>query len=437
MNKNIIWAFLSVFGLFACTEADDLTQRDDNGVVVSFTASGVVADGGGVTRAGENLAKDSTVRILVYRRTGAKANMATDTYIGENTYKVLTDGKLVASLVNADGTAISGPASELRLIQGEYDFYAITPALPVTPEAATNARKVSVKHGVDYATSLTEKGAVTTTSGAVELKILDRKCSKLEFLFDRKSENVISIAIEEVSLTAMATAPLNAILAQSLPDAITSTDAIKLGKSIFTIDATDKYKAKGATIVLPKPAGDFTLGAKMKFNNLTTVVDLTPATVTGLALAKGTRYVFKVALKGGSVTLTLVVANWSGTIDVDAEDLGASNSISIVVGQWDGIDLDGSTGGGNLGGTVGNWTEDPNWETELGNHPELKATTGGVSSWGDATVDAPTGGGDLGGNNGNWEDGGTSSDKDNVNGSTGNWGDSSDTNEDFTNNQPR
>lgn len=438
MNRNIIWAFLSVFGLFACTEADDLTIRDDNGVVVSFTAPGVVADVVGVTRADVSLVKDTTVRILVYHRTGTNADMEADTYIGENTYKVTENGKLEACVVSSDGKIATGAATELRLIQGEYDFYAITPALPVAKESANNARKVSVKHGVDYATSLTEKGKVTTTSGAIALTVLDRKCSKLEFSFDRKSANVSQIAIDEVSLTAMATAPLNEFLAENLPDAATSVDIIKLGSSVFTVDGTDQYKASGHTIVLPKPAGDFTLGMKLKFNNLPTQVVLGPATITGLALAKGTRYAFMVKLKGGSVTLTLVVADWDGTIDVDAEDLGASNSISIEVGKWDGIDFDGITGGGNLGGIVGNWTEDPNWSTELGKFPGLTMTTG-APSWGDFQVDAPTGGGDLGGNNGSWEDGGTSSpgNDDNMNGSAGGWGDSSNTDEDFTDNQPR
>ena len=436
MNRKIIWAFLSVFCLFACTEVNDLVQRDDDGVVVSFTAPGLITgEVGATTRADVKLAEDSTVRILVYHRTGVNADMANDTYINENTYKVKADGTLEACVVNDNGEIIAGTAKDLRLIQGKYDFYAITPAIKVMKEASTNAHKVSVYHGRDYATSLTQQKEVTTTSGAVTLDVLDRKCSLLEFNFDRKSANVSEIAIDEVSLSAMATAPLTELLAKDLPDALTMTAGIKLGNSVFKIDGTNKYQAKGSTITLPKPAGDFTLGAKLKFNGLSTQVVLGPATITNLALAKGTRYTFKIKLKGGSVTLTLVVSNWGETINVDADDLGASNSISIEVGKWEGIDFDGITGGGNLGGTVGNWVEDPNWSTELGKFPGLSMTTE-TPSWGDMQVNAPTGGGDLNGSNGNWGDGGTSSDDDNLNGSTGNWGDSSNTNEDFTDNQP-
>lgn len=421
----------------ACTEADDLTFREGDGVVVNFTTPGLISGEVGVTRADPpvNLAKDVTVRILAYRRVAGatSANIANDTYIGENTYVADADGKLTACVVDANGKKTTGTPTELRLIQGDYDFYAITPALPVKSDHKT----LDVKHGVDYATSLTTQ-SVAPGSGTVNLTTLDRKCSKIEFNFDRKSANVSQIAIDEVRLIDMSKSPLTGTLAQNLPNASVITDTIKLGGSVFTIDATNAYKATGSTIALPKPAGDFKLGMKLRFNGLSTQVSLSPATITGLALSKGTRYVFKVKLKGGSVTLTLVVADWDGTINVDAEDLGASNSLSIDVGQWEDIDFDAITGGGNVGGTIGNWTEDPNWSTEIGKHPDLSSTTVETPTWGDATVDAPTGGGNGSMGNNDWDDGGTSTPGNgDVNGSTDNWGDSSNSNEDFVNNQPR
>lgn len=419
----------------ACTEADDLTFREGDGVVVNFTTPGLISGEVGVTRADPpvNLDEDVTVRILVYRRAGATADISVDDYIGENTYVADGNGNLTACVVDADGKKIAGTPTELRLIQGNYDFYAITPALSVKSDHKT----LDVTHGVDYATSLTTQ-SVAPGSGTVNLTTLDRKCSKIEFSFDRVGSNVNQIAIDEVRLIDMSEGPLTGTLAQNLPNASVITDIIKLGSSVFTIDVATPYKATGSTIALPKPVGDFKLGMKLRFNGLSTQVSLSPATITGLALAKGTRYVFKVKLKGGSVTLTLVVADWDGTFEVDADDLGASNSLSIDVGTWEGIDFDAITGGGNVGGTIGNWTEDPNWNTEIGKHPELSSTTIETPTWGDATVDVPTGGGNGSMGNNGWDDGGTSTPGNgDVNGSADNWGDTSSSNEDFVNNQPR
>ena len=414
MNRKIIWAFLSVFSLFACTEADDLTLRDDGGVVVSFTAPGIVAGEVGVTRADVNLAKDTTVRILVYRRTATNANMAADTYVGENTYKVKADGTLVATLVDSNGKVAAGAATELRLIQGEYDFYAITPALPVKKEAANNARKVSVKHGVDYATSLTEKGKVTTSSGAITLTTLDRKCSLLEFAVDRKSANVTSIAIEEVTLDGMTNEPLNVFVAKDMGvvAATSRTQILTLLKSQFTI--TNGYQASGSQIVLPKWGADFKLGIKLKFNGNTTATTLSPATITGLAFSQGTRYIFSVKLVGGSIQLNLTVVGWEGDMNVNAGDIGASNSLTINVGTWENVvEFDGSTGN-IIGTTTGTWEGNKEWNAELGKNPGL--TLPGTPTWEDGTLNGSTGNTTGNSNGAGWGDTTTDGSSGNVTG---------------------
>lgn len=380
MRNSLICIFLSALSLFACTEADDLVIRD--GVVVSFVTPGMDAGESGSTRAVTNtyvpLDKDATVRILVYRRKGVNADLSVDDFIGENTYVADSYGQLSACVVDANGKKTTGVASDLRLIQGDYDFYAITPALPVSDH-----KTLSVKHGVDYATSLTTASIPTdlTASGKVTLNTLDRKCSKIEFSFDRKTTNVWEIAIDEVTLTAMSKEPLAGTLNGNLPDAILFED-MTLPAATFKKDATDKYKATGSKIVLPKPAGDITVGMKLKFNGSSTQVTLKPATVAGLALAKGTRYVFKVTLKGGSIKLTLTVADWGETYNIKADDLGASNSLTLNVGEWNNVNIDGSTGG-NSNTSIGDWTANPNWEDILGEYAGLTSTTvSGSSSWG-------------------------------------------------------
>lgn len=427
MRNSLICIFLSALSLFACTEADDLAIRE--GVVVSFTTPGMESGGSENTRAVTNtyvpLDKNATVRVLVYRRKGVNANLSVDEYIGENTYAADSYGQLSACVVDADGKKTTGAAAELRLIQGDYDFYAITPALPVSDH-----KTLSVKHGMDYATSLTTASIPTdlTASGKVTLTTLDRKCSKIEFNFDRKSTNVSQIAIDEVRLIDMSKGPLMGTLAQNLPNASVITDTIKLGSSVFTIDATDAYKATGSTIALPKPAGDLKLGMKLKFNGFNKVITLTPATIKGLALAKGTRYIFKVKLKGGSVVLTLTVADWSGTYNVNADDLGESNSLTLKVGEWENVDFNASTGG-SQDVTIGDWTASKDWSDNLGEYPGLSSTTiGGSDIWGSGINTNPSTGGSSDAGNSGW--GNEVNDDLNNNGSNPNngWGGSSNTN---------
>lgn len=422
MNRKIIWAFLSVFSLFACTEADDLTLRDDGGVVVSFTAPGVVAGEVGITRADVKLAEDTTVRILVYRRIAANANMETDTYVGENTYKVKANGDLEACVVDKNGKITTGTAKELRLIQGEYDFYAITPALPVAKESANNnARKVSVKHGVDYATSLTEKGEVTTTSGAIALTTLDRKCSLLQFAVDRKSANVTSIVIDEVTLDSMTNEPLEVFMATDMGVKATTNrnQSLTLPGSLFTI--TDSYKGSGSQIVLPKWGGTIKLGMKLKYNGSTSALTLAPAVIKGLAFSQGTRYIFNVKLLGGTIKLELTVTGWEGDINVDAGNIGENNSLTITVGTWTDVNLDGSSG--NVTGTTGTWEGDVNWDVELGKNPGL--TLPGTPTWIDGNVDGSTGNTTGNSDGTGWGDKNTDGSSGNItgNGNGTSWGD--------------
>lgn len=419
MRNSLICIFLSLLCLTACTEADDLAVRD--GVVVSFITPGMTS-----TRADSyvKLDENTTVRILVYRRKGAAADLSADDFIGENTYVADAYGQLSACVVDNDGKVTSTTGTPLKLIQGDYDFYAITPAI----ETKDNLHEeVEIGHGVDYATSLTTK-TIAPGAGTVSLTTLDRKCSKLEFNFNRKTTNVTQIDIDEVTLTAMSKAPLTGTLAEDLPDASDITEDMTLGSSVFTVDATDKYKATGSKIVLPKPAGDITVGMKLKFNGLATSVTLAPATIKNLAFAKGTRYIFKVVLKGGSVKLTLTVADWNETYNVNADDLGASNSLTIEVGEWNNVDFNASTGG-NSDVTIGGWTANPDWDDILGEYPGLSSTTiGGSDIWGDGINSKPSTGGDSDPGNNGW--GNEVNDDLNNDGNNPNngWGESSDTN---------
>ena len=123
-------------------------------------------------------------------------------------------------------------ASPLRLMAGTYDFYAITPALALEKDATDGSTlavpaKVSVHHGDDFASSLTGEvevlsdGSVrqpdpanvgskkTQTGGKVELIILDRKCSRIEFNVVRNTETAFDkLEIVSAKMTKMTKSPI-------------------------------------------------------------------------------------------------------------------------------------------------------------------------------------------------------------------------------------
>lgn len=423
MRNSLICIFLSVFGLMACTEADDLTFREGDGVVVNFTTPGLISGEVGVTRADPpvNLAKDVTVRILAYRRTGATANISSDTYIGENTYVADADGKLTACVVDANGKKITGTPTELRLIQGDYDFYAITPAV----ETKDNLHEeVEIGHGVDYATSLTTQ-SIAPGSGTVNLNTLDRKCSMVDFAIAPKYNNVSSLSIKSATLESMAKSPLQGNLAQDLSAAATNDESVTVEQGLFKDDPeapTDKIKILGSKVLLPKTKANFKLGMEVFFNGSSTSTVLTPATIKDLAFTKGNRYTFSIALKGGNVTLNLTVSGWTD-VNWNVDDLGATNSITVTVGTWTDVNFDTSIGGGNVDITTGTWQPDVNWDITLETNPGLTAE--GAFTWEDANVDSSTGGGNISGNGNGWN-GNSSVDSStgggNVNGGGSSWG---------------
>lgn len=117
------------------------------------------------------LPANTTVRVVAY--TTASGNPLKANYVAEQTY-YMKDGNLEPCTVNVDGSFSAADADAgLLLESANYDFYAITPALPLNADKAT----LSVPNGVDYASSITQNVEATET---VALTQMDRKCVRVE-----------------------------------------------------------------------------------------------------------------------------------------------------------------------------------------------------------------------------------------------------------------
>ena len=324
MNKYFL-PFLLIMGLLACT--DDNQSVSGPGVKLNFSAPGILARNSASTRA--TLSTGTTVRVLAYQRVGASSDLSADTYMGENTYVAASDGSLSACVTDDNGNKTSDLGTTMYLRSGTYDFYAVTPALAVTRSSGAT---VSVDHGKDYATSLTENVSISasSTNQSVTLTTLDRKCAQLVFKIDRGAESVTSVIVDELALSEMATAPFTGSLAADLPPAVTNSGMVSLASSAFTADATNAWKASGSIAVLPKSSAAYGLTLTARFNGSSTARTMT-TTVPAIAFEKGMQYTYTLQLYGDKIVLRLSsTSSWETTSwSADAVGEGTLKNLSL------------------------------------------------------------------------------------------------------------
>ena len=253
------------------------------------------------------LAENTTVRVVAF--TAATGNPAQANYVAEQTY-YMSGGKLVPCTVDDNGSFVAvAPDAKMELERGSYDFYAITPALPLGSDKAT----VSVPHKVDYAASAT-KGVTVDASKTYTLTQLDRKCVRVTFVI-KKSANF-------TELTALSVTPSGAGL--SMPN-LPAAQSVKMGADIpaaagsetLTLPAsavtnTDATTATAATVLLPLAAADILLTCDLTYTTATGSSRQTSfsSTAKNLALEKGKHYTF---------TLTLLASDVSFAVKAESE----------------------------------------------------------------------------------------------------------------------
>lgn len=396
MNYSGMIKYLPAVLLFcSCTESG-LLLRERERFAVHFSASGIGMEV--TTRASSPLSDNTTLRILAFRRVGQSPDLQADEYMGEGTYR--------ASLGNGSLT----PVHSLLLRAGSYDFYALTPetatasggggsGIPGGGGTTAPPYIVSVGHGMDYATSLTEGRTVDESNPSVPLNDLVRRCTRLVFELSPKAGNIKKVRVASAGLTNMTAAPVAAPLNAELPLAgVAQSDGLTIAGGSFSPPDKD-LNTSAAAVVLPRMAGKFDFELDVSFNDMADA-KFTAAMPPTLVFAPGTQYTFTLKMKGSSMQLTLTVVPWGESVMGGQGDIGASAPITVTVGAWENVTVPGETGGGNPTVSTGQWILNPDLDVLFGNYG--LSTINGLPWAPSQTLPGETGGGSTNVNSGSW-----------------------------------
>lgn len=301
MKKNSIigsvacalWAILLFSG--CAKEQDEPERRTDGKVRIGFSVP-AIADETPSTRG--VLAENTTIRVIAY----VAGSM---TYVAEQAY-YMNGGKLKPCTVNANGAfeAVDNE-NELALVPDEYDFYSITPALPLNADKKT----VTVPNGIDYASSVTTNIKVSADK-TILLTQLSRKCAKIKLEIKKSDDNTAMTALKlnpsgnGVTISALPAAALDVPLNTDIL-AANGTTTLKIPALAFTLNESTSI---ATTYLLPR------LGT----NRMSLSYDLTytvsgtsesktiSGTMGNTVLEKGKSYTFTLTMRKTGATLTVI-----------------------------------------------------------------------------------------------------------------------------------
>ena len=249
----------------------------------------------------EALSEGTTVRIAAYY-TGSDRPQS-ENFCKETTY-CLREGQLVPCVVDAEGAFVEYGGQDMELLPYVYDFYAVSPALPLNDDKGT----VDVPHGVDFATSAT-LGQTISGSDAVSMSLstLLRKCAHVTFEIRRSDDFVGLTALSVAQLTVgglQPTAPgidITGIIA-----AADGSSSYVLPGEAFT--ATGETSSRATCCLLPSTGTSritfaYDLDCTLNGEQQTQTVN---GSVSSLKLEAGKSYTVTLTVKqqGGSLILT-------------------------------------------------------------------------------------------------------------------------------------
>ena len=254
------------------------------------------------------LAGNTTVRVVAF--TAATGNPVQANYVAEQTYYV-SGGNLLPCMVNDDGSfATAAPTAKMELMPGSYDFYAVTPALPLNTDKAT----VSVANGVDYAASAT-KGVTVDAPKTYTLTELDRKCAKVTFVV-KKADDYSEMSA--LGVTASGTGLTLKYLPAAQSATLNADIPAAAGATTFTVPAsaftnTDATTAKAATVLLPRATDDINLSYDLSYtiSGNSTRGPAIGGTTFDLALEKGRSYTLTLTMLKSGGGASLSVKEWT------------------------------------------------------------------------------------------------------------------------------
>lgn len=323
---TILWTVVSMSMLAGCVkENPDSSAHEDGKARISF-ATPVITEQTtaqtqqapkSITKVDQNqttravLEQHTTVRVVVYLAGG----MA---YKAEQTYFIDTDGKLKPCTVNLDGSFKDiDNQNELALIPDKYDFYAITPALPLNADNTS----VNVPNGIDFASSVTSDVEVKTDR-TLTLTELSRRCAKIALVVEKASDNNemtnLSVIGKGVTISMLPSTAANIRLNTDI-SAASGVAELNVTADKFEADAGSTTTSKTITYLLPRLSTE-----RMKLTyDLQYTVSGSPEskTVSGtmgnIVLEKCKSYTFTLTMR--KTGATIAVKEW---IDGGSQEVG-------------------------------------------------------------------------------------------------------------------
>lgn len=248
-----------------------------------------------------SLEENTTVRVIAYRN---GTNPAAANYAADLAY--CWDGsELAPCKVDADGQKTADAVGQVMQVEvGSYDFYAVSPALPLNDDKTTLA--TAVGNQVDYAVSKTTHAIPKQfATYAFDLEELERRCARVS-LAVRPNPQYVSpvLGVNSVTVTGLAAPQSGVAVGADLASPSSGTETL-------TLPAEDFFA--GNTAITSKEYILLPLGGA----TLTFVFDMTvngrqksfTADLRDITLAKSTKYTITATIDGES-KITLSTDPW-------------------------------------------------------------------------------------------------------------------------------
>lgn len=346
---------ISICGNWSCKHGgsySDPVVDDGNTYPIEFAVEGMTVESAAATKTTIDLTEGTTVRVFVYKRAAgnSSADPATDTYVTENTYKILNDGSFEPCVTDADGVLTAATGTVMELSMGDYDFYAYAPAAAMT--AATRPG-LHIAQGTDHLGTAPVTARVAGRRTQVDLGFFEHKGSQLHFTVKRKTDanTVTAVAMQDAGVTVGKLTASPAVY--KLGGDITVAGAAYTGTA--TIPGSQFTQIDDCTTavldtILPRAANtlsadDLQLTFHVLVNN--SLFKTYKATLPKIEFLPGKRYRFDVTVKDGGAVLTMFeLLPWTNNVMSDLE-VGGDPANGIVLGEW--TEAGWSTGMGDEG----------------------------------------------------------------------------------------
>lgn len=331
------WIILLFSGLISCTAGDVVEPTGQENEYVELHVQAPAVGNRIDTRASEeNLPAGATVRVVAYQRPSGKLNVPVDYAVtaptAQATYVVNADGTLTQCTVDADGKKTDGTPELFYVYKGTYDFYAISPACPLTLDAS-KYQVQGLSRNEDVMTSIGTGMPVTVSNATVTLETFVRKCARV--IFKVIPAATTKIALKKLTAKSVELSSMSAESGSIVPGKVESITPTAVSTAVFSnfiaVPSADDPKKLGLTqatnLVLPKSNASIGVRVTLDYQdeNDTAVKEKTlQATLDAMAFEAGKSYVVSLTVDNNSSALNWTISDWNTKVEETDDNMGGA-----------------------------------------------------------------------------------------------------------------